>query len=1325
MNFSLASHIAAALAGVLRRSTSRPMRYLVLPLLTAAATVGVKRPAMSAPSLRAQVEADWQRQEDARLAQIREPGTVRFVETTLQWPGAKPDDRARVPEAATPKVDGALDDPSWEKALVVPAKEKDQPAFRLCHDGERLYVAATLPAAAESRYGGEPTALDAAGAVDGVKDGAYGFHTWVDANPWWQVDLGKPTAISRVVVYNRLDYAPGLHNADNLRLLTSDDERSWTLRYDNQGKHFGGVGSGKPLDVALTPENGEREVRGRFVRIQVPSAGPLFLHLDEVEVYGPDDPARNLALHRPAKQISLSIWSKGGQRGTMLFMLGDARFALAGDPATGVALRGAPLAPTRARLRRANGVTTVEVALPFRGEGAESGRQFVPPAGDPLPLAIAADWEVTWQALAPLGFGKNRLQVDVKAPGALDPPLDLTVETVCFTPFRPETRTVLHRRLSQAAALPLKCEIDQEGALALVVSAGQGETTYRDCRTVWVPPVRETLDRAARLAGEFDRHLPSAFGELRARAARLAARERDNGPDQPARAALYHGARWLARQVAFSNPLLQFGRLLFVKRFTQEAYPDVCLNHMPWVSRPGGDLCVLQSAKPGESLFAALGRPTTDLADLSLRPILNGALGPGHVHGMDLWWDGSRVVFGYAKAKTNEPPAGWLDRRESYRLRREEEPTHLFESNVDGTGLRQLTHGEWSDLDPTYLPSGDIAFVSERCGCSLQCNEYDKDETSCNLYVMRPDGTNIRRLSGTKDGDYLPHTLGDGTIGYTRWEYQERSFAHIQSLWTVRPDGTGADALFKQHLNNPWAVEEARSIPDSPKLVAIATGHHTLPAGPVVLLDPRAGMNDPSAIRIVTPGVNPPEGGMEGSPVASGGVPAPGGLYQQPWPLSDKSFLVSYGYGAETDATGYALYLIDVYGTRELVYRDPAISCFSPTPLQPRPRPPVLPDATDSSKRDATCVVNDVGFGVDGVDPKSIRYLRVAQRLPWPYDNVHGGQRYEPDAKATGLNWTPVRVLGEVPVEADGSASFYVPVDTAVYFQLLDENHQELRRMRSFLSFQPGERRSCTGCHETREITTPQGTTTLAGAREPSVPVPPPWGDRPLSFLRDVQPVLDRHCAHCHSGLQPAGGVDLGGGLTEQHNRAYDTSVGKQLVAVANKLDDAKVTPPLAAFGSRKSRLIQVLREGPHLDRVHLRNDDWLRLVTWVDANAPYHDGFLNKRLPASPYDLAADTSLKQKLAAVHAQRCASCHDPAAVTRLDWIDLQQPRRSLFLQAPLAKKAGGSGKCDDVYKDETDADYQSLLRLVSAAVDRAWENPRRDLKAFTVTRTAVR
>ncbi len=948
-----------------------------------------------------------------------------------------------------------------------------------------------------------------------------------------------------------------------------------------------------------------------------------------------------------------------------------------------MALNGAPVAAGQGSVARKDGRVTLELALPLR----DAGDTFAH-AGGQVRLGIGGDWQVVWHELPALGFGKNRVHIEVRSAGPLNPPVEVTAEALVLARDQLHRQTFFTRKLDCPWAGPVEFEVAHEGPAAIVLTAQQAGTRVCEGKAFFVHPVTEVLRRM--------QYVPSA---LLRRAEALAAQEKEKGCDPASRLALYREVRWLAREAAM-KAALDFDKLLFIKRFTQESYPDVCLNHMPWVSRPGGDICVL------------------DVRSGEVRNVLSGQLGPGHVHGMDLWYGGDRVVFGYAKAKSDQPPNGWLNRATSFDLRRSEEPTHIFEIGLDGKGLRQLTRGEWSDLDPCYLPSGDIAFVSERCGYSLQCNELDKDETSCNLYVMRPDGSGIRRLTVTKDGDYLPHVLADGTIGYTRWEYHERGWAHIQSLWYVRPDGTGADALFKQHFNEPWAVEECRSIPGSHKLVGIATGHHTLPAGPVIIIEPQAGMNDSNGIHIITPGVRPPEGGMSGNPVKEGGVAGTGGLYMTPWPLSATQFLCSYTYGKETDATGYALYLIDVHGTKELVYRDPAISCSIPIPLRPRAKPPILPDNTDPAKPYAVCAVSDVALGVDGVDPKAIRYLRIAEPVGWPYCNTFGGQRYEPDIKGVMINWNPVRILGTVPVESDGSAYFQVPVDTAVYFQLLDENHMELRRMRSFISFQHGEQRSCTGCHHTWEKAPPATPTPLAMRRDPVAPTPPPWGaDKPLSFLRDVQPVFDRHCVGCHAGLKPAGGHDFSGGLTAKHNRAYDTLLAAKLISRSNVGDDAKVTPPLA-FGSHKSKLVAVLRKAPHAERVKLPQDDWLRLVTWIDANGPYHGGFINKRLPQPPYDLAADRDLAGKIAAVHAKRCAACHNPAEVSRLDWVSLRDPQRSLFLAAPLAKEAGGLAKCKQPpYKDTADPDYQALLGQLKSALQKAWAFPRRDLDAL--------
>ncbi|UCD27353.1 MAG: hypothetical protein JSV03_09495, partial [Planctomycetota bacterium] len=444
---------------------------------------------------------------------------------------------------------------------------------------------------------------------------------------------------------------------------------------------------------------------------------------------------------------------------------------------------------------------------------------------------------------------------------------------------------------------------------------------------------------------------------------------------------------------------------------------------------------------------------------------------------------------------------------------------------------------------------------------------------------------------------------------------------------------------------------------------------------------------------------------------------------------------------SEVDPNGYALYLVDVFGNKELIYRDPAISCFIPIPLRSRPRPPILPESTDPTAEYATCVVSDITYGCDPILPEQVAFLRIAEPIGWPYDNQYGGHRYVEDhnvlkgsgeKKIPNESWTPVRILGDVPVAADGSVTFRVPADTAVYFQLLDKNRMELQRMRSFISFQPGERRACVGCHETRGMTASTETKTINRAvlNDPAQMILPPWGDRTISFLRDVQPVLDRHCIRCHSGLKAAGGFDFYGGLTSfdlavpgyGYNRAYVTIMTSGLVANSPaRQQDASITRP-RAYGSHRSRLIKALNDKHHRDEVSLSSEDRLRLVMWIDSNGPYHDRFVNKRAERPAYDLPADEKLRQSLLAIHARRCARCHQPDEVTRLDWIDIYEPRRSLFLVAPLAKESDGRNQCSPaVYATEKDLDYQIALNLVSKAVQQTWSYPRRDVQSLEQTR----
>ena len=748
-------------------------------------------------------------------------------------------------------------------------------------------------------------------------------------------------------------------------------------------------------------------------------------------------------------------------------------------------------------------------------------------------------------------------------------------------------------------------------------------------RATLLESVDAMIGRATRMAGDFRRRtVEDRMAELRSIRERLADRVDSSGEDHRAHRAyraLWIEARRVMRAIVLVNPAIDFEGVVFVKQFTPHTVRNITRSYC-WKHKPGGGICVLPDLRRGGE------------ADC----VLDGRLGPGYVWGLDLSWDADRVVFGYAR-QTNWPPS--VDTADSkiegtnvLRLRKEHEPIHIFEAALDGSQPSQLTNDPyWSDFEPTYCPNGDVVFSSDRCGRSAECGNDTYDHTNPNLYVTSADGSDPRKLTDSKDIDRYPHSLDDGRIAYTHWEYQERHFMEVHALWTVRPDGTMADALYKHHMRAPCGLRDTRSIPNSQKLVSIATGHHTFAYGPVVVVDPRHGMNNPAGLTIVTPGVRPQEGPMAGAPVDGGGVPDAGGLYQTPYAVDEKCFLVSYSYARESctapagaDSNGFALYLIDTYGNRELIHRDRIFSCTFPIPLRARPRPPRVPDVRTQPSGYATCYVPDVYDGMDGVRRGTIKYIRIAQHVGWPFDAERGQMDYIPGTageKQLGFrSWSPTRVIGTVPVAADGSASFTVPADVAVYFQALDERQMEIRRMRSMVSFKSGEVRGCRGCHESEsKAPTVTGPVPIAMKRPPRHPTPPPWGaDRLLGYEWLVQPILDRHCVDCHGSTNPDGGLDFtstraADGLYQSYRTMFGFSSrsetpGEVLVSCSDRFSHADVTAPLE-FGSHRSPLIRVLLDDElHRTEVKLDQTEWLSLVTWVDANAPYFDRFFNKR---------------------------------------------------------------------------------------------------------------
>ncbi len=120
------------------------------------------------------------------------------------------------------------------------------------------------------------TPTDPQGAVDGIKNGNFGFHTNEELNPWWQVDLGANYKLDWVVLNNREDCCSD--RARTVQVLVSTDGVNFKKMYEHDGGNFGGVTSGAPLFVALSHSV------GRYIRLQLNEVNSF--HLDEVEVFG-------------------------------------------------------------------------------------------------------------------------------------------------------------------------------------------------------------------------------------------------------------------------------------------------------------------------------------------------------------------------------------------------------------------------------------------------------------------------------------------------------------------------------------------------------------------------------------------------------------------------------------------------------------------------------------------------------------------------------------------------------------------------------------------------------------------------------------------------------------------------------------------------------------------------------------------------------------------------------------------------------------------------------------------------------------------------------
>jgi len=642
--------------------------------------------------------------------------------------------------------------------------------------------------------------------------------------------------------------------------------------------------------------------------------------------------------------------------------------------------------------------------------------------------------------------------------------------------------------------------------------------------------------------------------------------------------------------------------------------------------------------------------------------------GKGIVGKINLSFDAQKIIFDYRP----DPASAF----------------RIWEVKTDGTELRQVSFppvdeaekaNRWrpnwhtDDIHPCYLPDGGIVFCSTRCEHTILCGGATA-LVGLTLHRMAADGSHVEALTQSPVTELCPTVLDDGRIMYHRWEYVDRGARVAKTIWAIRADGTGSHELFGLQHDSTTTYMFPRPLPGSNHhFVAVGTCHYPQgnSLGPILVVDFGKGTE------VVGPDPNEPGfvPGDERHPVVNitpevfvgrrdwygwwfqtapdkyelDKTGRKGTLYTEPYPISDKEFVVSYKVKAEDHcqsvANAYALGFVDTKGGRQLIHADKELSLWHALPVTTRRVPPSTATVRDpkyAANQQAVCVLSDIYRGMPGIKRGDVKWLRINEVLPRFWSTT---PRWAEDSSSSwkAALWPRVQ-WGIVPVEDDGSACFVVPANRSIFLQALDENFQELQRERTYVNYAPGEVRSCVGCHVQSHMGPDTASSRLPKAlrRDPSRPQPQPCdlvangGDgqpgQTIHYPSDIQPIFNSKCVSCHGSKEPAGKLRLTDELTAYYNTSYEELAKKKLagpiIAEFTSLGDGDrgnyngaLLPP-KSLGTHNSVLMSLLTDPKHRQNAQ---DDHSKMLTpremmimarWVDSNYQFYGSYFGRRNP-------------------------------------------------------------------------------------------------------------
>jgi len=198
-----------------------------------------------------------------------------------------------------------------------------------------------------------------------------------------------------------------------------------------------------------------------------------------------------------------------------------------------------------------------------------------------------------------------------------------------------------------------------------------------------------------------------------------------------------------------------------------------------------------------------------------------------------------------------------------------------------------------------------------------------------------------------------------------------------------------------------------------------------------------------------------------------------------------------------------------------------------------------------------------------------------------------------------------------------------------------------------------------------------------------------------LSFMRTVQPVLDRYCIKCHGLEKMEKDVDL---VMDdaRYPKSYMALIQRgdhRLGQKGYKSAESYLSRPYE-FYAYSNKVPQMLLEGH--GKLNVDRESRLRIIEWLDLNAQCYGDLFPNKLEHRRLDTKALDVLRGHIKEHFGEELAAQPDRAL------INVAQIDESRILMAPLSAEAGGWGQIDG-WTSKDDPAYQEMVKLVEACV----------------------